>query len=181
MSLSPRRMYAALVASDAAYDGRFWVGVRTTGIYCRPSCRARKPRFENLRFAASREELAAAGFRACKKCHPETWPETAPAWLPVLLEHMRARCPEPVHEGRLAALAGRDISTVRRAFRRYLGASPMAYQRRLRLLVARERLVAGEDALQVGLACGFDSDSGFRAAFRREFGLTPGALRRGGV
>ncbi len=53
MPLSPRRMYDALLASDDAYDGRFWVGVRTTGIYCRPSCHARKPRFENLRFAAS--------------------------------------------------------------------------------------------------------------------------------
>src|SRR5881394_2478778 len=69
--LSPEKMYAALLAEDSQYNGRFFTGVLTTGIYCLPACKARKPKPENVRFFPSCEAPRAAGLRPCKKCHPD--------------------------------------------------------------------------------------------------------------
>ena len=73
MRLSHATLYGRLLASDPTYDGRFFTGVLTTGIYCLPSCRARKPKPENVRFFPTCEAARAAGLRACKKCHPEDY------------------------------------------------------------------------------------------------------------
>ena len=71
MRMSHANMYSRLVAGDASYNGRFFTGVLTTGIYCLPSCKARKPRTENVRFFPSCEAARAAGLRPCRKCHPD--------------------------------------------------------------------------------------------------------------
>src|SRR6476661_786044 len=71
MRMTDAQMYARFLASDADYDGRFFTGVLTTGIYCLPSCKARKPKLENIRFLSSCEEARAIGLRACLKCHPD--------------------------------------------------------------------------------------------------------------
>ena len=69
--LDPDRCYEAVEARDAQFDGRFFTAVRTTGIYCRPTCSARIPKRENVTFFRDRSEAAAAGYRACKRCHPD--------------------------------------------------------------------------------------------------------------
>jgi methylphosphotriester-DNA--protein-cysteine methyltransferase len=175
--IDSEEMVRAMRECDADYDGRFWVGVHSTGIYCLPSCRARAPKLENVRFYATREEAVAAGLRACLRCRPERFPDRAPAWFEPLLRYMRERVPREVHEGQLAKVSGQSIATVRRHFREQLGTSPMAWQRRLRLEYAKARLAAGADLLATAYECGFESPSGFRDAFRREFGHTPGARR----
>ncbi|MBD3402636.1 helix-turn-helix domain-containing protein [candidate division GN15 bacterium] len=176
-TLSYDRMVRAMRENDASFDGRCYVGVHSTGIYCLPSCPARLPLLKNVRFYRTREEAIAAGLRGCKRCRAERYPDTLPDWLPELIGVMRRNRSERLTESMLAELAGVDITTVRRHFRAQLGLSPMAFHRRQRLLYARQLLSEGADYLSAAFACGYESASGFREAFHREFGTTPGRMK----
>ncbi|MGI3164132.1 bifunctional transcriptional activator/DNA repair enzyme AdaA [Pseudooceanicola sp. 200-1SW] len=170
-------LYAALLARDPAYDGRAWVGVTSTGIFCRLTCPARKPRRENCVFHDSPGACLAAGFRPCKRCHPLG--VAAGAYDPVVPPLLAALEARPEHrwtEADVTAL-GLDPSTVRRVFKRAFGMTflDMARQRRLRdgfLALGR-----GETVIAAQLEAGFESPSAFRAAFARLLGLAPGHLR----
>ena len=172
--LSFEEKLGAMRACDSRFDGRFWVGVHSTGIYCLVSCPAKTPLAKNIVFYDTREEAETAGLRACKRCRPERFPRTDPEWMEAVLAFMRSRVPEHVHEAQLSRIAGQSIATVRRHFREQFGVGPMAYHRRLRLEYARRRLSEGADLLATALECGFESASGFHDAFSREFGRTPG-------
>src|SRR5687768_18266841 len=90
-SLPPQReMERAFLGSDATYDGIFFTGVRTTGIFCRPSCPARKPLPSNVEFFATVREAMFAGYRPCRRCHPTRNPGTAPEWAPNLIDPVKA-------------------------------------------------------------------------------------------
>ena len=167
-------MVRAMQGNDASYNGRFYVGVHSTGIFCLPSCRARLPKLENVRFYSSREEAIAAGLRGCKRCRAEAYPHTLPGWLYTLIGHLRAHCEERMSEHRLAEIAGVNVSTIRRHFKETLGMTPLAFHRRLRLEHARELLTTGHSYLDAAYAIGYESPSAFRDAFVRQFGKTPG-------
>lgn len=190
--------YAALARRDAAYDGVFFVGVRTTGVFCRPSCTAKKPRRENVEFFESAAAALAGGYRACLRCRPLEPAGSPPAWVRVLAEEVDRVC-APLADGRLdrngvvdrsgridrngriddKALRARGLepATVRRQFLRTFGVTFQAYQRARRLGVALERVKNGGDLLGVAFDAGFESDSGFRSAFKRLFGGPPGRVR----
>ncbi|MBU8933404.1 MAG: helix-turn-helix domain-containing protein [candidate division Zixibacteria bacterium] len=167
-------MVEAMRASDADYDGRFFVGVHSTGIYCLPSCPARLPLLKNVVFYVCREEAVAAGLRGCKRCHSDRYPDTLPEWLHTVLKQMSRTCDMKHNEGKLAEITGVEISTVRRHFRKHLGTTPSAFHRRLRLNYARSLIEEGNGYLEAAFATGWESSSGFRDAFRREFGFPPG-------
>jgi AraC family transcriptional regulator of adaptative response/methylated-DNA-[protein]-cysteine methyltransferase len=167
-------MVRAMRANDAAYNGRFYVGVHSTGIFCLPSCRARLPKLENVRFYFSREDALASGLRGCKRCRAEAYPNTLPGWLYTLIEHLRAHCEERMSECRLAELAGVNASTIRRHFKEALGITPLAFHRKLRLEHARQLLMTGHNYLDAAYAIGYESPSAFREAFVRQFGKPPG-------
>ncbi len=169
-------MVAAMRANDESYNGRFYVGVHSTGIFCLPSCPARLPKIQNVRFYPSREAAMATGLRACLRCHPERFPHLLPEWLDRIIEHMRAHPDQRLDESALAERAGVDISTVRRYFRRHRHTTPLAFHRRLRMMHARELIESGTDYLNAAYECGYESASGFRDAFVREFGTTPGSI-----
>ncbi|PJE26754.1 Bifunctional transcriptional activator/DNA repair enzyme Ada [Pseudooceanicola marinus] len=170
-------LYDALLARDASYEGRAWVCVTSTGIFCRLTCPARKPRRENCLFRAQLADCIAEGFRPCKRCHPlRAAGEGDPAVL-ALLAALDARPDHRWSEACVIAL-GHDPSTVRRAFKRAFGMTflDMARQRRLRdgfLTLAR-----GGKVIEAQLEAGFDSPSAFRAAFARHLGVAPGHLKR---
>jgi len=168
-------MVQAMQANDADFDGRFYVGVISTGIYCLPSCRARLPKLENVVFFSSREEAIAAGLRGCKRCRAEHFPDVLPDWLHRVLRYMKDHQSERLNESRLIRLTGVDISTVRRYFKTHLGVTPLAFHRQLRLNHAREMIAAGADYLAAAFECGYESSSGFRDAFVRQFGRPPGS------
>ncbi|MBD3219525.1 MAG: helix-turn-helix domain-containing protein [candidate division Zixibacteria bacterium] len=174
MKLSYDEMFEAMSSNDSGYDGRFYVGVHSTGIYCLPSCKAKLPRPENIVFYDSREEAIAAGLRGCKRCRSETFPDVLPSWLHDVLKYMRENFNEKLNESQLIEMASVDISTVRRYFRNYLGTTPLAFHRRQRLLYARRLLETGTDYLNAAYECGYNSVSGFREAFTRQFGKPPG-------
>jgi methylphosphotriester-DNA--protein-cysteine methyltransferase len=169
-----QKMVEAMCANDASYDGRFYVGVLSTRIYCLPSCKARLPKIENVRFFPTREEAIATGLRGCKRCKSAEFPDVLPKWLHAVLAHMRTNRSEKLDEKRLMEMSGVNISTVRRYFKTHLHMTPLAFHRQLRLSYARQLIEAGADYLNAGYECGYESPSGFRDAFVRQFGRPPG-------
>ena len=167
-------MIEAMRHNDTTFDGRFYVGVHSTGIYCLPSCRARLPLLKNVTFYPTREAAIAAGLRGCKRCRSDRFPDVLPDWLGAVLAHMKARQSERLTEADLVRVAGVDISTIRRYFKQHHGLTPLAFHRKLRLEHARSLIESGADYLSAAFECGYESASGFRDAFVREFGQPPG-------
>jgi AraC family transcriptional regulator of adaptative response / DNA-3-methyladenine glycosylase II len=176
--------YRALVSRDARFDGRFFVAVRTTGVYCRPICPARTPKAENVRFFACAAAAQAAGFRPCLRCRPEAAPGT-PAWLGTSASVSRALrliSQDTALEsgvGGLAARLGMGERQLRRLFAKHLGASPAAVARTERLHLAM-RLIDQTDLpmTEIAAGAGFASLRRFNAAIRAAWGRPPTALRR---
>ncbi|MCU0683525.1 MAG: helix-turn-helix domain-containing protein [Polyangiaceae bacterium] len=187
MDLDQDACYRAASTRDARFDGRFFGGVKTTGIYCRPVCPARLPRRENMVFFPSAAAAQEAGFRPCLRCRPETAPELG-AWRGTSNTVTRALTlieAGALDEGDVASLAERlgvGERQLRRLFGRHLGASPLSVAQTRRVLLAKQllhetRLPMGE----VALASGFGSVRRFNETFQQLFGRPPSALRRGGA
>ncbi len=194
-ALQPEACWQALRARDARFDGSFYTGVTSTGIYCRPVCRVRTPRRENCRFFAHAAQAERAGFRPCLRCRPELAPGAplAPRWsvhdAGAVLAGQAARLldePEAWRDGEAspAALARRlGVSDrhLRRLFEAHFGVSPLQWLQTRRLLAAKQLLAdTGLPVAQVALAAGFASVRRFNDAFVQHYGLSPTALRRAG-
>jgi len=183
MVLDPAMCYQAVLSRDPRFDGRFFTGVLTTGIYCRPVCPARTPRLENVRFFACSAAAEDAGFRPCRRCRPETAPGT-PAWTGTCATI--ARSLRLIAEGALdrsgvdemAERLGVGARHLRRLFAERLGASPLAIARTRRVHFAR-RLIDETDLpiADIAFASGFRSLRRFNTAIREAFGGPPTALR----
>jgi AraC family transcriptional regulator of adaptative response / DNA-3-methyladenine glycosylase II len=175
--------YAAFVSHDARFDGRLFVGVTSTGVYCRPVCRVRTPQAANCRFFGHPAAAESAGFRPCLRCRPELAPGLAPIDMPERLAWAAAQRIEAgeLDAGGLSGLAARlGISDrhLRRVFGAAFGVTPVAYAQTQRLLLAK-RLLTDSDlpATEVALAAGFGSLRRFQALFQSRYGLAPTALR----
>ena len=164
-------MLRAFGRRDPAAEGIFFVGVRTTGIFCRPTCKARKPRPENVEFFPDPSSALHAGYRPCKLCRPMN--EVRP---PPLVERLRdavERAPDRrLMDKELSAL-GVDPSTARRQFKRHYGMTFQAYHRARRMGLALREVQDGARVIDAQLGSGFESASGFRDAFVRIFGEPP--------
>jgi AraC family transcriptional regulator of adaptative response/methylated-DNA-[protein]-cysteine methyltransferase len=169
-------MYEAMRERDPAFDGLFFTCVRTTGVFCRPTCDARKPRRENVEFVATSGDAQRAGYRPCQRCRPLEPAASHPAWALELMS--RARASDARLTDRSLAALGLRPSRVRSYFRRRFGVTFQAFQRSQRMGEALRRLQDGQDGLGAGLDSGYESASGFREAFAAEFGLPPGRARR---
>jgi AraC family transcriptional regulator of adaptative response/methylated-DNA-[protein]-cysteine methyltransferase len=179
IKLTYDEMVRAMRSNDATYDGVFWVGVHSTGIYCLPSCPARAPLLKNVRFYNSRTDAIETGLRGCMRCKSDRYPDVLPEWMQPLISVMKENVSLRMDEDLLCEIAQVDISTVRRSFKRYFGVTPSAYHRKLRLRHSRELIESGVNYLAAAFECGFESSSGFRDAFVREFGKPPGAFHVG--
>jgi AraC family transcriptional regulator of adaptative response/methylated-DNA-[protein]-cysteine methyltransferase len=165
-------MYRALVNRDSTFEGLFFVGVRTTGIFCRPTCTAKKPARQNVDFFATSNEALDSGYRPCLRCCPMD-PNQRP---PNLIERLRTEI-ERAPGGRLtdkelAALAI-DPSTARRQFKRHFGMTFQAYHRARRMGLALSEVRKGSRVDEARNGSGFESQSGFREAFMKIFGEPP--------
>ena len=170
-------MYRALLNRDASFEGIFFVGVRTTGIFCRPTCPAKKPAMENVDFFPSPNEALLGGYRPCLRCQPMDPARRAPA----LVERLRAEV-EKAPDGRLTdkelASLAIDPSTARRQFKRHYGMTFQAYHRARRMGLALRKVQRGERVEEARNGSGFESESGFREAFARIFGEPPTASKK---
>ena len=184
MTIDVDTCYRALTARDARFDGLFYVGVATTGIYCRPVCTARTPRRDRCSFFGSAAAAEAAGFRACFRCRPELAPGRAPVdSVPRLVAAAVARIEEGyLNEASVEDLAGElgvAARHLRRAVHQVLGVSPAELAQTRRLALAKQLLHDTElDLAQVAFTAGFGSVRRFNAAFRAAFGAPPSAIRR---
>ena len=165
-------LYQALVARDPAYENRAFVGVTSTGIFCRLSCPARKPKPENCRFFDSVAACLEAGFRPCKRCKPLLPVTPADPLVEKLTAALQADPGRRWSEADLAA-AGHDPSTVRRAFKRHFGITFLDMARLSRVRTGAEALANGGRVIDAQLDAGFESANGFRAAFARLLGRAP--------
>src|SRR6266850_3470461 len=175
-------MWSAFNRGDDRYDGRFVTAVRTTGIFCRPSCTCRKPRRENVTFYRSPAQAARAGFRPCKRCRPELRggpAEADRAMARAALAYMRANLESTVYAKDVAGAVAVSPSHFARRFRAADGRTPMRALADLRAERAEALLRQGTiGTLDVGFAAGFQSPSAFVRAFRRRTGLPPASWRR---
>lgn len=165
-------MMKAFYAREESAEGIFLVGVRTTGVFCRPTCGARKPNPENIDFYATPSAALHDGFRPCKLCKPLDSTLPPPPLVIKLREAVEA---DPTGRITEKELLDRDIapSTARRQFRRYYGMTFHAYARARRLGLALREVSAGHTVTEAQFAQGFESSSGFRDAVQRLFGAPP--------
>ena len=181
--LSAQICRQARLSRDPRFDGEFFLGVRTTGIYCRPICPARAPAEKNVSYYRSAAQAAAAGFRPCLRCRPESAPDS-PAWRGASTTVQRALQlikQGALNEDGLEALADRlgvGERYLRKLFERELGVSPVAVALNQRLLFAKKLLAETDLPMtEVAFAAGFGSVRRFNSAVQAQFRLTPGALR----
>jgi AraC family transcriptional regulator of adaptative response/methylated-DNA-[protein]-cysteine methyltransferase len=170
--------WRAVLARDRGCDGRFVTGVLTTGIYCRPSCAARHPRRENVRFFATGEEARAAGLRPCLRCLPDDLTREAAAMDKAL--RMLAQADEVPSLDALAAAAGYSPHHFHRLFKRATGVTPAAYARGLRSRRAEAALEAGGRITDAIYDAGYSGPARFYADARERLGMTPSSWRSGG-
>ncbi len=173
----------ARLSRDARFDGRFFVGVKTTGIYCRPICPANPPKSENIRFYPSAAAASEAGFRPCLRCRPECAPGT-PAWAgtsSAVQRGLRLIAEGALDDGdveRLAERLGVTSRHLRRLFTKHLGASPQAIAHTQRLHFAKRLIDQTSLAMKdISVASGFGSVRRFNDTFRKTYGRTPRELR----
>jgi len=190
LPLSPDACYAALQARDSRFDGKLYVGVTSTGIYCRPICRVRAPKRENCVFFAHAAQAEAAAFRPCLKCRPELAPGGALRWSVMDASKTLAQQAAAWLDGQTQAEASvEDLAThlgitsrhLRRIFAVEHGVTPLQYLQTRRLLLAKHLLTdTALPVTQVALQAGFASLRRFNAAFVEHYRLQPSALRREG-
>jgi AraC family transcriptional regulator of adaptative response/methylated-DNA-[protein]-cysteine methyltransferase len=175
---SKQEMDRAFAAKDPGYDGVFFVAVKTTGIFCRPSCPS-SPNPKNVEFFSSVKDCLAAGYRPCRRCRPLETNGRPPEWVRELMSRV-----ESSPGARLTAADWRELGITderaRRWFQQHYGMSFVAWCRGNRLAGAFARLRRGEALDEVTLDSGFESHSGFREAFTRTFGAAPGQSRHHG-
>jgi AraC family transcriptional regulator of adaptative response/methylated-DNA-[protein]-cysteine methyltransferase len=166
-------MVRAMLERDTAYEGVFFTAVKTTGIFCRPSCTARKPKPENVEFFANADECMSAGYRACLRCKPLDAAAIAPDWVQRLLKSVDAEPDQRWTDAQLLA-EGIEPLKLRRWFKQHFGMTFHAWLRTRRLGMALGGIKQGDSIDAAAFDSGYESLSGFRDAFHKSFHITPG-------
>ena len=175
--MTDQEKYLALVEKNAAYDGAFFAGVKTTGIFCRTTCTARKPKQENVCFYDSIHDALAAGYRPCKICRPLESANRIPDDIAHLMQEVQAQPDFHITEWELRK-RGFDPNTLRRWFQKQYGMTFQAFCRMNRINTAFGAMKDGNSVLDAALESGYTSASGFSAAFDKVVGKTPGRAKR---
>ena len=179
--VDPARAWKAVVARDAASDGRFVFAVSTTGVYCRPSCAARRPRRENVSFFASPGEAEAAGFRACLRCRPSSAePPAAVRAVQRAVAFLETNADAPVPLAVLSRAAGLSPFHLSRVFKKLVGVTPKRYADARRADRLKALLRDGSGVASASFDAGYGSSSRAYAHASRHLGMTPARYRRGG-
>ncbi|MFD2327800.1 bifunctional transcriptional activator/DNA repair enzyme AdaA [Cohnella sp. GCM10020058] len=171
--------WAAIVGNDAAYNDRFRYAVMTTGIFCRPSCKSRAPKRENVRIFADSEPAMAAGYRPCKRCRPTDRKLPDVEWIGQMTEFIDRCYYEPITLDRLAELYRGSPYHLHRIFKRIAGVTPVEYVQRTRIARATELLeTTSMPMAEIADAVGFGSVPYFITVFKQRTGTTPSEFRR---
>lgn len=166
------KFYLALIDKNTEFEGLFFVGVKTTGVFCRPTCPARKPKFENCEFYETTQAALLASFRPCKRCQPLSHPNFVSKHIQILVKAVEAN-PEKRWKERDFKELAIDVSTARRQFKKRFGMTFVQYARARRMGLALKHIRAGKAVIDAQIATGYESSSGFRDAFSRIMGAAP--------
>lgn len=161
--------YKALIEKDVKFEGTFYVGVKTTGVFCHSTCPARKPKFENCEFFQTSKEALLGGYRPCKRCNPLSNPTAVSPIVKKLVDAVENN-PEKKWKNRDFEELDTNAVTARRQFQKKFGMTFVEYARSRRLGIALKEIKKGSLLIDAQLSAGFDSDSGFRDAFKNVFG-----------
>ena len=170
--LTNQIMYKALVDKDASYEGTFIAAVKTTGIFCRPTCTARKPKEENVEFFKTTKEAILKGYRPCKVCNPLEKSGETPDYIKDILKEFNANPAAKFKDWDLLQ-RGIEPSKIRRWFLKNHGITFHAYQRMFRINAAFKKIQNGEPVTSVAFDTGYESLSGFNDSFKSIFGVAP--------
>lgn len=165
-------MYNALVSKDSSFEGVFFAAIKTTGIFCRPTCHARKPKPENVEYFGNSKEALDHGYRPCKVCHPMEMKGIIPVWLKPLLDDIESTPNIRINDQNLRD-RGLDPTRVRRWFKKNHAMTFQAYLRSLRINNAFGQIRQGDQVIQSAYSNGFESLSGFLDSFKNSTGFTP--------
>jgi len=164
--------YQALLDKKTEYEGLFYVGVKTTRVFCRPTCPARKPKLENCEFFETAQQALLASFRPCKRCRPLSHPDQVSELVKTLVEAVEANPEKRWKDADFKALSV-DASTARRQFKKRFGMTFVEYARARRMGLAMNQIRSGDAVIDAQLAMGYESSSGFRDAFSKIMGAAP--------
>lgn len=168
--------YQALLDKNSEYEGVFFVGVKTTGVFCRPTCSARKPKFTNCEFFKSAKEALLASFRPCMRCKPLLSANQTSAIMQQLITAVE-NYPEKRWKDKDFKELGIDASTIRRQFKKKFNMTFVEYARARRMGLAMKQIREGQLVIEAQLSSGYESDSGFRDAFSRIMGAPPSLIK----
>lgn len=168
----PETLYTALRNRDSTFEGIFVVGVKTTGVFCRPTCRARMPKRENVEFFNSAQEALLHGYRPCKICTPLEYKGTPPAWLKPLLDELNSAPSIKLNSHQLRQ-RGLNPSRVSYWFKKHHGITFQGYLRALRIGQAFGRIKHGEKVVETAFETGYQSLSGFADSFKKTAKFSP--------
>lgn len=169
-------MYNALLERDSSFEGIFFVGVKTTGIFCRPTCHAKKPKLQNIEFFDSAKDAMLKGYRACKLCHPLEVSGKFPEWLSPLMKEIDQNPSVRIKDYELRE-RGLDPARTRRWFKANMGMTFQAYLRTLRISNAFGKIKYGERVTEAAFSSDYESLSGFNSIFRKTTGFSPQSSR----
>lgn len=172
MKLSTEIMYKASFNKDASFEGVFWMGVKTTGIFCRPTCTARKPKPENVEFFDNTKEAILKGYRPCKVCKPLEKLNETPKYIKEIIDEL-AENPSLKFKDYDLVKRGIEPATMRRWFLKNHGITFQAYQRMFRINSAFKKIQKGERVTETAFESGYESLSGFTESFKNVFGVSP--------
>jgi AraC family transcriptional regulator of adaptative response/methylated-DNA-[protein]-cysteine methyltransferase len=176
-------LWRAVVQRDRRFDGRVFFGVRSTGVYCRPSCPARRPRREQVIFFWIPEAAERAGFRPCRRCHPESTPTPDPQLEMIrrTCRYIESRVGASPTLGELSAHTGVSAYHLQRAFKRVVGISPRQYAEAFRLSRFKSAVKRGDSVTQAIYDAGYGSSSRLYERAPATLGMTPATYKRGGA
>ncbi|MCH8908133.1 MAG: methylphosphotriester-DNA--protein-cysteine methyltransferase family protein [Candidatus Heimdallarchaeota archaeon] len=174
--LSFDEMYRIYSSNNEAFNGLFFMCVKTTKIYCSSSCKAKLPYRKNVEFVFEKGHAIIKGYRGCKRCRSEFYPNTEPDWFKPVKTYLIENMFTKIREEELEKIGNVNISTIRRYFKHYLLETPSSYHRKKQLKHAYRRINKGEDYRNILFEYGYESVSGFRTAFHKEFGHNVGLI-----
>ncbi|MBV8801711.1 MAG: bifunctional transcriptional activator/DNA repair protein Ada [Gammaproteobacteria bacterium] len=167
-----KEYYQALINKNSDYEGIFYVGVKTTGVFCRPTCPARKPKLENCEFFKTAKEALLASFRPCQRCQPLSHPNQVSEMVRTLVNAIEENPEKRWKEQDFRELSI-DVTTARRQFKKRFGMTFVEYARCRRMGLAFNQIKEGSTVIDAQLTMGYESSSGFRDAFTKIMGTPP--------
>jgi len=181
-AISDDRCWQAVIARDPRRDGEFFFAVSTTGVYCRPSCAARRPRRENVQFFRTPEAAEQAGYRACLRCRPRAFTGNAESdGVKAICRFIEQHLDEPLTLGRLAGEFHQSPFRLQRHFKAVLGITPREYADSCRLKTLKHRLQSGDSVTRAMYDAGYGSSSRLYERTASQLGMTPDKSRRGAI